>query len=62
MATGSNPDAAFAMDPSMPVEAEEWVHGTKKTVAHHTPGFDIHEGALWCGAAMWVGLARSVLV
>jgi hypothetical protein len=45
----------------MPVEEEEHIHGTKKTVAHHTPGFDIHEGALWCGAAMWVGLATDIL-
>jgi metal-dependent amidase/aminoacylase/carboxypeptidase family protein len=58
---GSNPDAAFAMDPSMPVEEEEYIHGTKKTVAHHTPEFDIHEGALWCGAAMWVKLAADIL-
>jgi len=33
--------------------------GTKKTIAHHTPEFDIHEGALWCGAAMWVALAMG---
>ena len=25
---GSNPDAAFAMDPAMPVEEDELVHGT----------------------------------
>ena len=58
---GSNPDQAFALDPAMPVEAEEAVHGTKKVVAHHTPGFDIHEGAMWCGGAMWVELARAIL-
>ena len=46
---------------ALQVEAEERVHGTKKVVAHHTPEFDIHEGALWCGAAMWVELASSIL-
>ena len=45
------------MDPSVPVEAEEVVHGTKKTIAHHTPEFDIHEGSLAVGAATWVALA-----
>ena len=57
-----SPTCASAMDPSVPVEAEEVVHGTKKTIAHHTPEFDIHEGALWCGTAVWVELARKVLV
>eukprot|EP00927_Polykrikos_kofoidii_P055633 TRINITY_DN49848_c0_g1_i1.p1 TRINITY_DN49848_c0_g1~~TRINITY_DN49848_c0_g1_i1.p1 ORF type:complete len:531 (-),score=61.90 TRINITY_DN49848_c0_g1_i1:90-1682(-) len=58
---GSNPEAKFASDPSVPVEEEEHEHGTRKVIAHHTPEFDIHEGALWCGAAMWVALATSVL-
>jgi len=58
---GSNPDAHFALDPSVPVEEEEMEHGMRKVIAHHTPEFDIHEGALWCGAAMWVALAKHLL-
>jgi len=59
---GSNPDAIFGLDPTVDHLADvEVEHGTKKTVAHHTPEFDIHEGSLWCGAATWVALARARL-
>lgn len=57
---GSNPDLRFGLDPSEAAEVGE-VHNTGMTTAHHTPEFDIHEGALWCGAAMWVGLAEGIL-
>ena len=39
----------------------EAAHNTGMTTAHHTPEFDVHEGALWCGAAMWVALAEGIL-
>lgn len=58
---GSNPDAIFGMDPALPPEPEEEEHGAKKFIMHHTPEFDVHEGALWCGAAMWVALATHQL-
>lgn len=58
---GSNPDGAYALDPDLPPEPEEEEHGTKKVIAHHTPQFDVHEGALWVGSAMWVALALTRL-
>ena len=57
---GSNPDQPYGLNPGVRPE-EEAVHGTKKTIAHHTPEFDIHEGALWCGAALWTALATDIL-
>ena len=45
------------MDPSLPLEEEEAEHGQRRVVAHHTPEFDLHEGALAIGTAMWVSLA-----
>jgi metal-dependent amidase/aminoacylase/carboxypeptidase family protein len=53
---GSNPHAPLALDPALPVEAEELEHGQRRIIAHHTPEFDIHEGALAVGAAMWLAL------
>lgn len=58
---GSNPDAPFQMDPGLEPEPEEVEHGTRQVRMHHTPEFDVHEGALWCGAAMWVSLALQRL-
>eukprot|EP00747_Dinoflagellata_sp_TGD_P223723 gnl/TRDRNA2_/TRDRNA2_95433_c1_seq1.p1 gnl/TRDRNA2_/TRDRNA2_95433_c1~~gnl/TRDRNA2_/TRDRNA2_95433_c1_seq1.p1 ORF type:complete len:329 (+),score=43.47 gnl/TRDRNA2_/TRDRNA2_95433_c1_seq1:24-989(+) len=58
---GSNPDAAFGLDPALPPEPTDQEHGAKRVIFHHTPEFDIHEGALWCGAAMWVSLAMERL-
>ena len=54
---GSNPDSEFGLDPETLLDMEEHVHGTKKTIFHHTPEFDFHEGAMWVGAAMWVQIA-----
>ena len=58
---GSNPDLRFGLNPSVAAQAGEDAHNTGMTTAHHTPEFDIHEGALWCGAAMWVALAEGIL-
>lgn len=58
---GSNPHAPFVMDPSLPTEETETVHGEKRVVAHHTPEFDVHEGSLAVGAATWVALALQRL-
>ena len=57
---GSNPDLGFGLDPSVAAGVGE-VHNTGTTTAHHTPEFDVHEGALWCGAATWVALAEGIL-
>ena len=57
---GSNPDLRFGLNPSVAAGVRE-VHNTGMTTAHHTPEFDVHEGALWCGAAMWVALAEGIL-
>ena len=58
---GSNPLAPFAMDAkddaTVAVEEAEVEHGDRVTVAHHTPEFDINEGALAVGTAVWVALA-----
>ena len=54
---GSNPHAPFAMGTGLPAEEPELVHGERGVVAHHTPEFDIHEGALAVGTAAWVALA-----
>ena len=54
---GSNPLAPFVMDPALPIEEEEVEHGERRVIAHHTPEFDLHEGALAVGTAMWVALA-----
>ena len=43
------------------VEVEELEHGQRRVIAHHTPEFDIHEGALAVGAATWVALATHRL-
>ena len=60
---GSNPDLRFGLDPGAAagLVGEAAVHNTGMTTAHHTPEFDFHEGALWCGAAMWVALAEGIL-
>ena len=58
---GSNPHAPLVMDPRLPVEEEELVHGQRHAVAHHTPQFDLHEGSLAVGTAMWVALALQRL-
>lgn len=58
---GSNPQAPCALDPSVPIEAEELEHGDRRVIAHHTPEFDIHEGSLGVGVAMWVRLAEERL-
>ena len=58
---GSNPNAPFVMDPGLPTEDEENIHGERSVVAHHTPEFDIHEGSLAVGTATWVALALQRL-
>ena len=58
---GSNPHARLAMDPGAPVEEAEREHGERRVVAHHTPEFDIHEGSIAVGCAMWVALAEHRL-
>ena len=58
---GSNPLAPCVLDPSLPVEEEELEHGQRRVVAHHTPEFDLHEGALAVGTAVWVALATRRL-
>eukprot|EP00928_Gymnodinium_smaydae_P027929 TRINITY_DN21440_c0_g1_i1.p1 TRINITY_DN21440_c0_g1~~TRINITY_DN21440_c0_g1_i1.p1 ORF type:complete len:566 (+),score=70.16 TRINITY_DN21440_c0_g1_i1:100-1698(+) len=58
---GSNPNTRFVLNPSLPVDEEDYEHGSRQTLAHHTPEFDIHEGALWCGAAVWVQLGLHCL-
>lgn len=58
---GSNPNSKFALDPSVATENEEIEHGTSNVIFHHTPEFDIHEGALWVGAAMIVSLVQKAL-
>ena len=48
-------------DAAVAVEEAEVEHGDRVTVAHHTPSFDLHEGALAVGTAVWVALALERL-
>jgi len=56
---GSNPLSGFRTEEWTAADDDdvEVVHGDRRIVHHHTPEFDIHEGALAVGVAAWVALA-----